>query len=93
MKILSLIRHDSFLSYPLRRVCLNDKTATKYSEYNGRHPEQHGYLYVIKNCKRCKYQKVCKFAIKDKKHQLEYLMFPMNYGMEKLWQGKIRIMS
>lgn len=48
-------------------VYLNGKTATRCSEYNGRHPKGHGYLYVIENCRRCECQKACKFEIKDKK--------------------------
>ena len=65
-------------------VCLNGKTATKCSEYNGRHPKYHGYLYVIENCKRCRYQKVCKSAIKDKKTPTR--IFDVSY---ELWNGKI----
>ena len=48
-------------------VCLNGKTATRHSEYNGRHSKGHGYLYVIEKCRRCECQKACKSEIKDKK--------------------------
>ena len=64
-------------------VCLNGKTATRCSEYNGRHPKQHGYLYVIENCKRCRYQKVCKKGIKDKK--AIFRCFDVSY---EFWKGK-----
>ena len=64
-------------------VCLNGKTATRCSEYNGRHPKQHGYLYVVENCRRCRYQKVCKSAIKDKKTPTR--VFDVSY---ELWNGK-----
>ena len=64
-------------------VCLNGKTATRCSEYNGRHPKQHGYLYVIENCKRCRYQKVCKVGVKDKK--AIFRCFDVSY---EFWKGK-----
>ena len=64
-------------------VCLNGKTATRCSEYNGRHPKQHGYLYVIENCKRCRYQKVCKEGVKDKK--ATFRCFDVSY---EFWKGK-----
>lgn len=64
-------------------VCLNGKTAARRSEYNGRHPKQHGYLYVIENCKRCRYQRVCKSAVKDKKTQTR--VFDVSY---EFWKGK-----
>ena len=64
-------------------VCLNGKTATRCSEYNGRHPKHHGYLYVIENCKRCKYQKVCKEGVKDKK--AIFRCFDVSY---EFWKGK-----
>ena len=64
-------------------VCLNGKTATRCSEYNGRHPKQHGYLYVIENCKRCRYQKVCKAGVKDKK--AIFRCFDVSY---EFWKGK-----
>lgn len=64
-------------------ICLNGKTATKYSEYNGRHPKQHGYLYVIDGCKRCRYQKVCKSATKEKKSPNR--IFDVSY---EFWYGK-----
>lgn len=64
-------------------VCLNGKTATRCSEYNGRHPKQHGYLYVIENCKRCRYQKACKEGIKDKK--AIFRCFDVSY---EFWKGK-----
>lgn len=64
-------------------VCLNGKTATRCSEYNGRHPKQHGYLYVVENCKRCSYQKVCKKDIKDKK--AIFRCFDVSY---EFWKGK-----
>ena len=65
-------------------VCLNGKTATRCSEYNGRHPKQHGYLYVIENCKRCRYQKACKEGVKDKK--AIFRCFDVSY---EFWKGKI----
>lgn len=65
-------------------VCLNKKTATKCSEYNGRHPKHHGYLYVIQNCKRCRYQQTCKAATKDKKSAVR--IFDVSY---ELWNGRI----
>lgn len=65
-------------------ICLNKKTAAKYSEYNGRHPKKHGYLYVIEGCKRCRYQRTCKEAIKDKK--LPYRIFDASY---ELWHGRL----
>ena len=64
-------------------VCLNGKTATRRSEYNGRHPKQHGYLYVIENCKRCRYQKACKVGVKDKK--ATFRCFDVSY---EFWKGK-----
>lgn len=64
-------------------VCLNGKTATRCSEYNGRHPKQHGYLYVIENCKRCRYQKACKEGVKDKK--AIFRCFDVSY---EFWKGK-----
>lgn len=64
-------------------VCLNGKTATRCSEYNGRHPKHHGYLYVIENCKRCRYQKVCKEGVKDKK--ATFRCFDVSY---EFWKGK-----
>ena len=63
--------------------CLNRKIATKYNEFNGRHPKKHGYLYVVENCKRCRYKKVCKEAIKDKKS--DYRIFDASY---ELWKGR-----
>lgn len=64
-------------------VCLNGKTAIRCSEYNGRHPKQHGYLYVIENCKRCRYQKACKEGVKDKK--AIFRCFDVSY---EFWKGK-----
>jgi len=64
-------------------ICLNGKTAVKYSEYNGRHPKSHGCLYVIENCKRCRYQVACKEAVKDKKSTSR--TFDVSY---ELWLGK-----
>lgn len=64
-------------------VCLNGKAAVKYSEHNGRHPKSHGYLYVIESCKRCRYQVVCKEAVKDKKSTSR--IFDVSY---ELWLGK-----
>ena len=65
-------------------VCLNGRTATRHSEYNGRHPKGHGYLYVIADCRRCRYQKACKSAIMDKKAPTR--IFDVSY---ELWNGKI----
>lgn len=65
-------------------VCLNGKTATRCSEYNGRHPKHHGYLYLIENCKRCRYQKTCKEGIKDKK--AIFRCFDVSY---EFWKGKM----
>ena len=65
-------------------VCLNKKIATKCSEYNGRHPKHHGYLYVIQNCKRCRYQQTCKAATKDKKSAVR--IFDVSY---ELWNGRV----
>lgn len=64
-------------------VCLNGKTATRCSEYNGRHPKQHGYLYVIENCRRCRFQKTCKEGVKDKK--AIFRCFDVSY---EFWKGK-----
>ena len=64
-------------------VCLNGKIAIQYSEYNGRHPKHHGYLYVIENCKRCRYQQTCKAPTKDKK--LSTRIFDVSY---EFWNGK-----
>lgn len=64
-------------------VCLNRKTAIRCSEYNGRHPKHHGYLYVIENCKRCRYQKACKEGVKDKK--AIFRCFDVSY---EFWKGK-----
>lgn len=64
-------------------VCLNGRIATQYSEYNGRHPKHHGYLYVIENCKRCRYQQTCKAATKDKKSAVR--IFDVSY---EFWYGK-----
>ena len=64
-------------------ICLNGKIAKKYSEYNGRHPKQHGYLYVIENCKRCRLQQTCKSATKDKKSSNR--IFDVSY---EFWNGK-----
>ena len=64
-------------------VCLNGMVAKKLSEYNGRHPKHHGYLYVIESCKRCRYQLACKESIKDKK--AKYRAFDVSY---ELWNGK-----
>lgn len=64
-------------------VCLNGKTATRCSEYNGRHPKHHGYLYVIENCKRCRYQQTCKVVAKDKKSAVR--IFDVSY---EFWYGK-----
>ena len=64
-------------------VCLNGKTATGCSEYNGRHPKRHGYLYVIENCRRCRYQRVCKEGVKDKK--AIFRCFDVSY---EFWKGK-----
>ena len=65
-------------------VCLNGKIAKQYSEYNGRHPKQHGYLYVVENCKRCRYQTTCKAATKEKKSLNR--IFDVSY---ELWNGRI----
>jgi len=65
-------------------VCLKGKTATKHSEYNGRHPKGHGYLYVVANCKRCRYQKVCRSATADKKAPTR--VFDASY---ESWNGRI----
>ena len=65
-------------------VCLNGKTATKHSEYNGRHPKGHGYLYIVENCRRCEYQEVCKAAVMDKETPTR--TFDVSY---ELWNGKI----
>ena len=64
-------------------VCLNGKIAIQYSEYNGRHPKHHGYLYVIENCKRCRYQQTCKAPTKDKKSSTR--IFDVSY---EFWNGK-----
>ena len=64
-------------------VCLNGKTATRRSEYNGRHPKGHGYLYVIESCKRCRYQAACKEAVKQKKSAER--VFDVS---RELWAGK-----
>ena len=64
-------------------VCLNGRIATQYSEYNGRHPKHHGYLYVIENCKRCRYQQTCKAVTKDKKSPVR--IFDVSY---EFWYGK-----
>ena len=64
-------------------VCLNGRIATQYSEYNGRHPKHHGYLYVIENCKRCRYQQTCKAVTKDKKSAVR--IFDVSY---EFWYGK-----
>jgi len=64
-------------------VCLNGRIATQYSEYNGRHPKHHGYLYVIENCKRCRYQQTCKAVTKDKKSTVR--IFDVSY---EFWYGK-----
>ena len=66
-------------------ICLNGKTATKYSVYNGRHPKRHGYLYVIDNCKRCRYQRTCKASTKDKKSSNR--TFDVSY---EFWAGKTK---
>ena len=65
-------------------ICLNRKTAIKCSEYNGRHPKHHGYLYVIENCKRCRYQATCKAATKEKKSPNR--IFDVSY---ELWNGRM----
>ena len=64
-------------------VCLNGRIATQYSEYNGRHPKHHGYLYIIENCKRCRYQQTCKAVTKDKKSAVR--IFDVSY---EFWYGK-----
>lgn len=64
-------------------VCLNGKTATGRSEYNGRHPKRHGYLYVIENCRRCRYQRACKEGVKDKR--AIFRCFDVSY---EFWKGK-----
>ena len=64
-------------------VCLNGKTAARCSEYNGRHPKRHGYLYVIENCRRCGYQRACKEGVKDKKATSR--CFDVSY---EFWKGK-----
>ena len=72
-----------FFNDDKKLVCLNGKIAASYSKYNGRHPKQHGYLYVIENCRRCRFQKTCKSVIKDKK--TPYRIFDASY---EFWKGK-----
>ena len=64
-------------------VCLNGKTATGRSEYNGRHPKRHGYLYVVEDCRGCRYQRACKEGVKDKK--ATFRCFDASY---EFWKGK-----
>lgn len=49
-------------------VCLNGKTATETTQFYGRHPKaKNNKFYVIENCRRCKYKKICFKPIKNQK--------------------------
>ena len=50
-------------------VCLNGKIARKEKEYNGRHSHKKGFLYIIDNCKRCKYKSYCQKTLKRKTNE------------------------
>lgn len=48
-------------------ICLNNKIAVPFSQYNGRHPKSKGNLfYLIENCCRCKFKQICKENLKNK---------------------------
>lgn len=49
-------------------ICLNKKIAIELSTHNGRHPKaKSNKFYLIENCRRCKYKKICFKPIKNKK--------------------------
>lgn len=49
-------------------VCLNGKAATETTQFYGRHPKaKNNKFYVIENCRRCKYKKICFKPIKNQK--------------------------
>lgn len=49
-------------------VCLNGKTAIRTTQFYGRHPKaKNNKFYVIENCRRCKYKKICFKPIKNQK--------------------------
>ena len=48
-------------------VCLNNKTAREEISYNGRHiHNKNNRYYIIHDCRRCRYKKICFIPIKNK---------------------------
>ena len=74
-------------------ICLNNKIGKEYKEYNGRHPHSSKTIYVIENCKRCKYKDYCFEKIKDKKNERMFeankeLFFFRNEAIKNLLSKK-----
>lgn len=47
-------------------ICLNGKIAIELSFYNGRHPRaKNNKFYLIEDCRRCRYKKLCFKPIKN----------------------------
>lgn len=48
-------------------ICLNEKTATELSAYNGRHPKSKcNSFFLIEDCSKCEYKEYCNRNVKEK---------------------------
>ena len=77
-------------SIPLYRIennvvyCLNNKVAIECEKYLSFHIKRKTHkLYVVENCKRCKYKQVCRQKLKYKKANFRVFEFSKEYALLK----------